>query len=151
MSKVFLILILAAAATSCRQARTEYVWADVLNCRAQPTTDSAVVAKVRKGQQVRVIETQEQWSHLEAPSCWVASRYLSNSFIAAPASGRNAAQSSDTSSAGGSAEPARFLGGSRSTRSDTGESTRSYFGSKQCKKGQPCGNSCISWNKTCRQ
>ncbi|EGQ9578027.1 SH3 domain-containing protein [Vibrio cholerae] len=21
---------------------------------------------------------------------------------------------------------------------------------KQCKKGQPCGNSCISWSKTCR-
>jgi len=21
---------------------------------------------------------------------------------------------------------------------------------KNCKKGQPCGNSCISWNKTCR-
>ncbi|MGL5471576.1 MAG: SH3 domain-containing protein [Shewanella sp.] len=21
---------------------------------------------------------------------------------------------------------------------------------KSCKKGQPCGNSCISWNKTCR-
>ncbi|WP_432467607.1 hypothetical protein [Agarivorans sp. Z349TD_8] len=21
---------------------------------------------------------------------------------------------------------------------------------KVCKKGQPCGNSCISWNKTCR-
>ncbi|MGL6010643.1 MAG: SH3 domain-containing protein, partial [Shewanella oncorhynchi] len=20
---------------------------------------------------------------------------------------------------------------------------------KNCKKGQPCGNSCISWNKTC--
>lgn len=20
-----------------------------------------------------------------------------------------------------------------------------------CKKGQPCGNSCISWNKTCRK
>ncbi|WP_326511238.1 hypothetical protein, partial [Aeromonas caviae] len=21
---------------------------------------------------------------------------------------------------------------------------------KNCKKGQPCGNSCISWSKTCR-
>lgn len=23
-------------------------------------------------------------------------------------------------------------------------------GAKHCKKGQPCGNSCISWSKVCR-
>ena len=151
MSKVFRILIVAAAVASCNQARAEYVWADVLNCRAQPTTVSAIVAKVRKGQQVRVVETQDQWSHLEVPRCWVASRYLSNSFIAAPASGSNALPYSNTSSTRGGAAPERLFGGSRSTRSDAGASTRSYFGSKQCKKGQPCGNSCISWNKTCRK
>lgn len=26
----------------------------------------------------------------------------------------------------------------------------SIANAKNCKKGQPCGNSCISWNKTCR-
>ena len=25
----------------------------------------------------------------------------------------------------------------------------SQFGAPNCKKGQPCGNSCISWNSTC--
>lgn len=29
-------------------------------------------------------------------------------------------------------------------------STPSTVEAKQCRKGQPCGNSCISWNKVCR-
>ncbi len=41
------------------------VTADVLNVREKPTTESKVVEKVKNGQELKVINTEDGWSKIE--------------------------------------------------------------------------------------
>ena len=41
------------------------VTADVLNVREKPTTESKVIEKVKEGQKLKVINTEEGWSKID--------------------------------------------------------------------------------------
>jgi uncharacterized protein YgiM (DUF1202 family) len=71
-------LIAVVAGTS---ASAEYVSADILNCRSDPSATAEIVTKLNRGRAVDVQETTETRSLLSEPNCWVLSRYLSASYV----------------------------------------------------------------------
>jgi uncharacterized protein YgiM (DUF1202 family) len=58
----------------------EVVTAKSVNVRAVPSTKGTVLGTLKKGQEVRVLETQKGWKKVQsdgaAPEGWVAGEYL---------------------------------------------------------------------------
>ena len=75
-------LVVFASIAFSSAAMASYVNADGVNCRASPSPVGKVVAKLRKGQSVSVVEGGGGWSRLADPSCWVSSTFLSSDTVA---------------------------------------------------------------------
>lgn len=61
-------------------SRYLYVQANTLNCRAEASTSSAVVAKLSLNDQVAVLEDRDGWSLAKRSStCWARTSYLASS------------------------------------------------------------------------
>jgi len=58
----------------------EVVTAKTLNVRALPSTKGTVLGTLKKGQEVRVLETKDGWKRVQsdgaAPEGWVAAEYV---------------------------------------------------------------------------
>ncbi|WP_413716218.1 SH3 domain-containing protein [Sphingobium sp. B2D3D] len=97
------VVMTTCAVTS--PAGAAYINGTTVNCRAGPDAKASIVAKLRQGQEVSVVEAGAGWSRLATPSCWVSSRFISTSFVAAASSSAQrtrstAARSSNRRSAG---------------------------------------------------
>jgi uncharacterized protein YgiM (DUF1202 family) len=70
----------AEGATGVEMLPMEVVTAKSLNVRAIPTTKGTVLGTLKKGQEVRVLETKGGWKKVQsdgaAPEGWVAAQYL---------------------------------------------------------------------------
>lgn len=73
--------LLDAPSTPSPSIETKYVTSPSLNCRAEGRSGAARVAKLSLGDRVEVSSSVSGWSQVEASgkSCWVASRFLSDS------------------------------------------------------------------------
>ncbi|MFY0400824.1 SH3 domain-containing protein [Brevundimonas naejangsanensis] len=105
-------------------SRYMYVQANTLNCRAEPSASSPIVAKLSVNDQVPVLEDRDGWSLAKrSENCWVRTSYLaaSRKYIPPPR-----------------ATPQRSYSGTGSSRST---SRRSYGDAGIC----PCrgNNVCI--------
>ncbi len=69
-----------AAAGDVAMLPMEVVVAKSVNVRALPSTKGTVLGSLKKGQEVRVLETQKGWKKVQsdgaAPEGWVAGEYL---------------------------------------------------------------------------
>jgi uncharacterized protein YgiM (DUF1202 family) len=57
----------------------EIVSVKSLNVRSKPSTKAAVVGKLSKGQEVKVLQTKGAWKHVQSdggPEGWVSGKYL---------------------------------------------------------------------------
>ena len=70
----------AAPADEVAMLPMEVVTAKSLNVRALPSTKGTVLGTLKKGQEVRVLETKDGWKKVQsdgaAPEGWVAGEYL---------------------------------------------------------------------------
>ena len=70
----------AAASPDVEMLPMEIVSAKSLNVRALPTSKGTVLGTLKKGQEVRVLETKGGWKKVQsdgaAPEGWVAGEYL---------------------------------------------------------------------------
>ncbi|MFI5314969.1 MAG: SH3 domain-containing protein [Myxococcota bacterium] len=70
----------AAASPDVEMLPMEVVAAKSLNVRALPTSKGTVLGTLKKGQEVRVLETKDGWKKVQsdgaAPEGWVAGEYL---------------------------------------------------------------------------
>ena len=67
------------AATSTHAEERARVRASSLKCRATPEPAGQVVAKLRRGERVRVVGHSAAWARIRTnghPPCWTAQRYL---------------------------------------------------------------------------
>ena len=64
---------------------TVYVSADTLNGRSDPSISSAIVSRLYRGDQLDVLERQEEWAKVikTGVTFWIATKYISDSFVAA--------------------------------------------------------------------
>ena len=104
-------------------SRYMYVQANTLNCRAEPSASSPIVAKLSVNDQAPILEDRDGWSLAKrSENCWVRTSYLAESrkYIPPPR-----------------AAPQRSYSGSTSSRS----SSRGSYQSGSC----PCSgrNVCI--------
>lgn len=151
MPKILRILAAIMALAIGSEVRAEYVSADVVNCRSQPTTASTVIAKVKQGWPVSVIENKDEWSRLDTPRCWVLSRFLSSAFVATtPAAARGHASSTRRSPSNRAATPSQLYGKSSPAKSRSSRPSRSYdSGACPCSGSRVCigprgGRYCIT-------
>jgi Protein of unknown function (DUF4236)/Bacterial SH3 domain len=63
-----------------------YVSASSLNARTNPSTNSPIVQKLARGDQLTVVEREGDWAKVvkSGVTMWIAAKYLSDSFIAVP-------------------------------------------------------------------
>lgn len=126
-------------ARSFSNGETAYVTASALNARSSPADDGEVHDRLTRGDTVTILNRSGEWLQIERAGrkLWIAAKHVS------------AMQPVQTKSQGlmssRSPEP------SRPERIYASTPRHSYGGAKHCKRGQPCGNSCISWSKTCRK
>jgi uncharacterized protein YgiM (DUF1202 family) len=70
----------AAPGSEVEMLPMEVVVANSLNVRAIPSTKGTVLGTLRKGMEVRVLETKDGWKRVQsdgaAPEGWVAGEYL---------------------------------------------------------------------------
>ena len=64
---------------------TVYVSANVLNGRTGPSMSSAVVSRLRRGDQLEIKERKGDWAKVvkAGVTFWIATKYISDSFVAA--------------------------------------------------------------------
>lgn len=148
-------LILFASIAFSSAAMASYVNANGVNCRASPSQTGRVIAKLRKGQSVSVVEGGGGWSRLADPSCWVSSKFLSSDTVVqasrtAPSSYNSVRsssakayrrQSSSNLYSFNYAAPSKRPKSRRSAKSRRSRGSSSYIGSGSC----PCsgGSVCI--------
>lgn len=74
-------ILLAAVVSAPAAAQSHYVDAGTLNCRAQPTPDAAIMARLSGGTPVTARYTMGDWTLVEANGgfCWVNRQFLSSS------------------------------------------------------------------------
>ncbi len=66
-------------------AETAYVTASRLNCRAEPTTDGAVVRTLARGGAVEVSERRADWARIAGGvACWASGAHLAAQAPAKP-------------------------------------------------------------------
>lgn len=130
------VACLIAALTLSTPALAKYVSAEVLNCRAGPNASETVITKLNRGQSVEVRETSGTWSRLSAPSCWVLTRYLSDSYV-------SSSVRSTSSSLYGSTRASSAKKPKASKRSSSFQSGCPCSGSKVC-IGPRGGRYCIT-------
>jgi uncharacterized protein YgiM (DUF1202 family) len=114
-----------------------YVVARRLNLRAQPSTSGQKLGALSQGDSFRVLDRTGEWLQLshggEKP--WVSAIYVSST-----------RPESSAESRGGASERQTFFGGGRRATP-----ARRSYAVKQCKKGKPCGRSCIARDRVCRK
>lgn len=133
-------------------AMASYVNAEGVNCRAAPSAQGRIVAKLSKGQSVSAVEGGGGWTKLERPSCWVSSQFLSSDYVAQTSRSTTRGYDSFRSSASrsyrkqSSSNLYSFNSGSKkrkssSSRSRRGKSSGGSYGGSSC----PCsgGTVCI--------
>ena len=122
------------AALDFDDGQTVYVTASDLRSRSEPSIDGDVVGSFGNGEQLEILERSGEWLKVAkgARHVWVSARYV--------------ATTSPSSRQSFLAAPKRSAGANNSS-SSTGHA---WFG-KRCKKGKPCGNACISVNRTCHK
>lgn len=81
----FAIAIIAAAglslplATPAHAAEKAHVTASALKCRATPEASGQIVAKLRRGEHVRIVGRSAPWAKVKPTSnrpCWASSKFL---------------------------------------------------------------------------
>ncbi len=104
--------------------------------RSRPTVAGDVVGEVKKGARVKVYDTRGTYSKIQSGTVmgWVSGSWLSQE---PPGSSERNALYNAPAASGGSTPVA-------------GRASKSRSCCKVCRKGKPCGNTCIARNKTCR-
>jgi Protein of unknown function (DUF4236)/Bacterial SH3 domain len=64
---------------------TVYVSANTLNGRSEPSTSSAIVSRLNRGDRLDVLDRQGEWTKVikAGVTFWIATKYISASFVAA--------------------------------------------------------------------
>lgn len=82
-------------------SRYMYVQANTLNCRAEPSASSPIVAKLSVNDQVPVLEDRDGWSLAKRlENCWVRTSYLASTrkYVPPPRAAPQRSYSSSSSS-----------------------------------------------------
>jgi len=126
-------------------ARTLFVAADRLNLRSGPGPGNTVVATLPRGTRVDAFETQGSWRRVTVPgaSGWVAARYL----VETPPRTGNARSRPAATAAPKAPSPTLARPAPVRRAIETAPSACC----KVCRKGKPCGNSCIARDRRCRK
>jgi hypothetical protein len=92
---------------------TVYVSANTLNGRSYPSTSSAVVSRLRRGDQLEVKERKGDWVKVvkAGVTFWIATKYISDSFVSAEPIGRPATLMRSPASGSKSSKKRRGGGG----------------------------------------
>lgn len=109
------------------------VTAKSLRARSEPSTQGAVVGSFKRGDRATVIQRSGEWMEVAkgAERVWISASHVKAARSTMPAAIADAPPAAER-------------------RTETSSSTSFFFG-KRCKHGQPCGNSCISWSRTCHK
>ncbi|RXR29156.1 DUF4236 domain-containing protein [Sphingobium fluviale] len=115
---------------------TVYVTASQLNARDEPSASAKIVTSLPSGASVQVIDRSGEWLKImqDGAILWIAAQHVSS---------EKPSIRETLSTTAPLALPTR-------SNDDRSTSGHSGFG-KQCKKGKPCGNACISRNRVCHK
>lgn len=138
------------AALQYDDGETIYVTASSLRIRELPSESGRAIGSLSKGDSAEILKRSGEWLQVLklAEPGWISAKHVSaqattsrQSLASVPTISRN---SNDRSKRTNS-RPERTNRQAESRRSF------SWFGQKQCKKGKPCGNACISASRTCHK
>jgi uncharacterized protein YgiM (DUF1202 family) len=124
--------------------RTLAVKVNAANVRATPSRTSRVVTTIRRGETVEEIGDKGDWYQIRLKSGlsgWIFSDLLGPTD--APKEVEQATRSRP--------RPARTAPMTDLLPETAPSQSQPRTCCKHCSKGQPCGNSCISWRYTCRK
>ena len=83
MKKLLFLFSLLVCVLASAQQGTYYVKSTTLNLRSEPSTDSKVIHKLSKGQEVQVVEVEGDWALVEFGEYkgYVSTTYLSDTKV----------------------------------------------------------------------
>ena len=124
--------VATGAASQFDNGDSVYISTSRLNMRSSPSGTSKTIGSLTTGTSIPIIDRSGEWlkiSH-QGNVGWISAKYVASE---------------------SSIRPQYLSTSTKSRRQQSSEpESRSWFG-KKCKKGKPCGNACISKNRTCHK